>query len=159
MAKKQSKNKASDHPTIRNRRASFDFALGQKFSAGISLTGPEVKSIRLGRAHLRGAYIQVLNGELWLINATINAVPANAAYLPESDQTRNRKLLVKRRELEGIIKAKQQGMSIVPLSISTGTRFIKVLFALGAGKKQYDKRNTIKKRDTERTELRSFKFN
>lgn len=153
MAKKKIQPKKA---TILNRRASFDYALGQKFSAGIELTGPEVKSIRLGRANLRGAYIQILNGELWLVNATVSAVPANTAHLSETAQTRNRKLLVKRRELDGLIKAKQQGMSIIPLSLSTGTRYIKVSFALGTGKKQYDKRQTIKKRDTDRIELRNI---
>lgn len=156
MAKKKRAVKNDKNPSILNRRASFDYALDQKFSGGIALTGPEVKSIRLGRANLRGAYIQILDGELWLINATISPVAGNAAYLDEVTQTRNRKLLVKKRELEGLIKAKQQGMSIIPLSLSTGTRFIKLHFALGTGKKHYDKRNIIKKRDTERIELRSI---
>ncbi len=139
---------------ILNRRAGFDFALGQKYTAGIVLSGPEVKSVRLGRAHLRGAYIQILNGELWLVNATITSVAGNAAHLPEAEQTRHRKLLVKRRELDALIKAKQQGLSLIPLSLSTGTRFIKVTFALGSGKKHYDKRHTIKQRDTDRDTAR-----
>lgn len=151
MAKAKS---ASKPHNILNRRASFDYVLGQKYTAGIALTGPEVKSVRLGRAHLRGAYIQILDGELWLVNATIAAVAGNAAYLTETMQTRNRKLLVKKRELEALTKAKQQGMSLIPLSLSTSSRYIKVTFAIGAGKKHYDKRQAIKKRDTERIELR-----
>lgn len=144
------KAKKSTPGSIRNRRASFDYALQDSYTTGIVLTGPEVKSVRLGRANLRGAYVQILNGELWLINATISPVPGNAAYLTETMQTQNRKLLVKSRELDALIKAKQQGLAIVPLTLHTTGRYIKLTIAVGAGKKRYDKRQTIKQRDTNR---------
>lgn len=146
MSKKKPKKPAS---AIVNRRASYDYALGQKFSAGIALSGTETKSIRLGRAHLRGAYIQVMNNELYLMNATIT--PFQGGTVTSSmEPTRARKLLVKKRELETLKAAKQQGMSLVPTAFTTRTRFIKVEFALGKGKRTYDKRQVIKQRDTER---------
>jgi len=151
------KKKARQQPkSIRNRRASHDYQLGDSFVAGLQLTGAETKSLRLGHGQLRGAYVTIKDGELWLVNATIS--PSSGIPISESGQTRSRKLLAKRREIEQLIQAKQQGQTIIPLEILTQGRYIKLRIAQGRGKKKYDKRQILKKRDEDRAiqqELRS----
>jgi len=142
------KKKASAPKTIQNRRARFDYELGDSVVVGLELTGAEVKSLRMGHGQLRGAYVTVKDNELYLLNGTINGVAGVA--IAEQDQTRTRKLLAKRREIDALIEAKQQGRTIVPLELLTGGRYIKLRIAVGKGKKHYDKRESIKKRDTER---------
>ncbi len=139
---------------ITNKRARFDYDIKDTYQAGLVLTGAEVKSLRMGHGHLRGAYVTVKDGELWLINATITPVNSNARHLPESDQTRTRKLLVKRRELEQLLEAKQQGHTIVPLRLLTQKRYIKCEIAVARGRKQYDKRQVLKQRDQARDAAR-----
>src|SRR5947207_1914959 len=92
---------------IQNRRAKFDYELGDDFVVGLVLSGRETKALRMGHGHLRGAYVTVKDGELWLLNATITSVPA--VSLEEEEQTRSRKLLAKKREVEALIAAKDQG--------------------------------------------------
>jgi SsrA-binding protein len=144
MAKKQS----NQPKKITNRRARYDYELGDSLVVGLELSGAETKSLRMGHGHLRGAYVTVKQGELFLINATI----AGTSGIPidESDQTRARKLLAKKREIQALIDAKQQGRTIVPLEILTGGRFVKLRISVGKGKKRYDKRQTLKRRDQER---------
>ena len=142
------KKKATQAKTISNRRARYDYELGDSLVVGLSLNGRETKALRLGHGQLRGAYVTVKDGELWLINATITGF--NGVKLDESEQTRARKVLAKRREIDALIESKQQGRTVVPLEILTHGRFIKLRIALGKGKKKYDKRETIKKRETER---------
>lgn len=143
------KKKAPQGPKrISNRRARHDYELGDNVTAGIVLSGAETKALRLGHGNLRGAYVTIKNDELWIINATINGT--RGVEIPESDQTRTRKLLVSRREIKHLEDAKQQGRTIVPLEILTGTRYIKVRIAIGKGRKQYDKRQAIKARDESR---------
>jgi SsrA-binding protein len=120
----------------------------KKKKNNIELTGAEVKNLRMGHGQLRGAYVTVKDGELFIINATINGT--NGAPLDESQQTRTRKLLAKRREIDRLIEQKQQGKTIVPTEVLTGGRFIKVRIAIGKGKKLYDKRQTLKERDQSR---------
>jgi SsrA-binding protein len=146
MKKKQGQTKQ-----ILNRRARHDYELGDSLVAGIQLTGGEVKALRTGHGQLRGAYVTVKDNEIWLLNATISGT--NGIPLDEQTQTRTRKLLAKRREIDALIEAKQQGKAIVPLEILTQGRHIKVRIAIGRGKKQYDKRQTLKKRDAERQTL------
>lgn len=142
-------NKKSNQPkTISNRRARHDYELGDSLVVGLELTGAETKSLRLGHGHLRGAYVTVKGDELFLINATIAG--SNGIPIEESDQTRARKVLAKRREIEALMTAKQQGRTIVPLEILTRGRFIKLRISAGKGKKLYDKRQTLKKRDDDR---------
>ncbi len=145
MAKK-SKNTTKK---ITNRRASYDYQLSDSFTAGIVLTGRETKSLRLGHGHIRGAYITFKNNELWLINSTITG--SKGIAIDETEQTRDRKLLVKKNELKAIVQAKNQGLSIIPTEILTGQRYIKLRLSLGRGKKHYDKRQVIKKRDQNRS--------
>lgn len=152
------KKKPNQPKQITNRRARHDYELGDSLIVGLELTGGEVKSLRMGHGQLRGAYVTVKDNELWLFNATVNGT--TGIPLSESEQTRNRKLLAKSREIKALIEAKQQGKTIVPLELLTGGRFIKLRIAVGKGKKQYDKRQTLKARDDDRrahAELKKYR--
>ena len=149
------KKKTAQQPTsgraIVNRRARYDYELGDDLVVGMSLTGREVRAARLGHIQLKGSYVSTRNGELWLTNASISIVnnekgTTNARTVDDSP----RKLLAKRREIEQLEAAKKQGMTIVPTKLLTSGRYIKLVIALGKGKKNYDKRQAIKKRDLER---------
>ena len=144
------KKKVAGSGAINNKRARFDYDLTESFMAGLVLNGPEVRSIRGSHISLTGSFITMKDDEAWLMNATVSAVKTNAAYLPEEMQIRNRKLLLKKRELNALQQAKNQGLSIVPLRVLNKGRFIKIEIAVGKGKRQYDKRQSIKKRDEER---------
>ena len=150
MKKKQATTKQ-----ITNRRARHDYELGDSMVAGIELSGAETKALRMGHGQLRGAYVTVNNGELLLINATISGT--SGIPISESDQTRARKLLAKRKEIDSLIEAKNQGKTIVPLEILTRGRYIKVRISVGRGKKLYDKRQTLKKRDQDRESQAAIK--
>jgi SsrA-binding protein len=143
MAKKKPQTKK-----IQNRRARHDYELGDSLVVGLELTGKETKSLRMGHGHLRGAYVTVKGDELFLINATV----AGTSGIPidESEQTRARKVLAKRREIKALMAAKQQGQTIVPLELLTGGRYIKLRLSVGRGKKRYDKRHALKARDDQR---------
>lgn len=141
--------------SLRNRRASFDYALEDTLVAGLQLTGAETKSLRHGHGHLKGAYVTTKNDELWLINATITG--SNAVPIDESDKTRARKLLAKRSEIDALLAAKKQGRSIVPLEILNRGKFIKIRIAVGKGKKTTDKRQTIKAREDRISAQRAIK--
>lgn len=143
------RKKTATPKQITNRRARFDYELGDSLVVGVELTGAETKALRMGHGQLRGAYVTLKQNELFLINATISGT--NGVPIAESDQTRARKLLAKRREINHLVEAKQQGKTIVPLELLTGGRFIKLRIALGRGKKQYDKRQTLKARDENRS--------
>lgn len=148
------KKKSNQPKSISNRRARHDYELGDSLVVGLELTGAEAKSLRMGHGHLRGAYVTAKSGELFLINATI----AGTAGIPisESDQTRARKVLAKRREIKALLETKQQGKTIVPLEILTRGRFIKLRISVGRGKKRYDKRQALKRRDQEREARRAM---
>ena len=149
------KKKQTSAKKITNKRARFDYDLDAVFVAGISLTGAETKALRMGHGHLRGAYVTVKDSELYLLNATITGF--NGVKLEESEQTRSRKLLLKRREIDNIIEQKNQGKSIIPTELLTGGRYIKLRLAIGTGRKKYDKREVIKKRDQNRDNLRELR--
>ena len=142
------KKQAGRTKAIVNRRARHDYTVDDSLLVGMQLTGPETKALRNGHGQLRGAYVNVLNNELWLINATISPMPG--VPISESDQTRSRKLLAKRREIDRLVTSKQQGQTIIPLEMLTGGRYIKLRIAAARGKKQYDKRQTLKARDESR---------
>jgi SsrA-binding protein len=133
---------------IVNRRAKFDYELGDSLVVGLQLTGAETKALRMGHGQLRGAYVTVKDNELWLINSQINS--AKGVNISEDDEIRSRKLLAKRREIDALIQAKQDGRTIVPLELLTQGRYIKLRIAVGRGRKHYDKRETIKRRQQER---------
>ena len=149
------KKHAHQTKQIVNRRARHDYELGDSLVVGVSLTGAETKNLRLGHGQLRGSYVNVKDNELWLVNAAINGT--NSIPIGESDQTRNRRLLAKRREIDALIQAKQQGQTIVPLELLTHGRYIKLRIAIGRGKKLYDKRETLKRRDEQRSIAQAIK--
>lgn len=151
------KKKAPDAKRITNRRARHDYELGDSLVVGVELNGRETKALRMGHGQLQGAYVTVKDGELWLINARIHGT----AGIPigEEEQTRSRKLLAKRREIEALIAAKQQGRTIVPLELLTQSRYIKLRIAVGRGKKKYDKRQTLKARQDQRNAQRAIARN
>lgn len=142
------KKKPDQIKRISNRRARHDYELGDSLVVGLELSGAETKSLRMGHGQLRGAYVTVKQDELFLINATISGTAG--IPIDESDQTRARKLLAKRREIKALIDAKQQGKTIVPLEMLTGGRYIKLRISVGRGKKYYDKRHALKARDDAR---------
>lgn len=132
------KSKTNDMVTV-NRRARYDYALGDEIVVGMVLTGLEVRSIRDHHVQLRGSFVTVRNGELWLNNLTLGAETA-----------RNIKLLATRKQIVALERERVAGSTIVPVRILGGARYIKLVIAVGKGKKKYDKRETIKKRDIER---------
>lgn len=142
------KKKPNQPKTISNRRARHDYELGDSLVVGLELSGAETKSLRMGHGQLRGAYVTVKQEELFLINATISGT--TGILISESEQTRPRKLLAKKREINALVAAKQQGNTIVPLEILTSGRYIKLRISSGRGKKHYDKRQTLKARDDAR---------
>ena len=119
-----------------NLRARFDYQLGEELSCGMMLSGPEVRLIRDHHVHLKGSFVVIKNGELWLNNLTLG-----------SDTARNLKLLVTKKQLATLARAKQDGFQLVPVRLLAGGRYIKLVIATGRSKKKYDKRETIKKRD------------
>lgn len=154
----QKKKPATKPGAVLNRRARFDYALGEEIVAGLSLTGQEVRAARDGHIQLRGSFVSIKDDELWLNNASFSLKlnekgNANARTIDTSP----RKLLVKRKQIDVLKASKQQGMSIVPTKLITKGRFIKVVIALGKGKKNYDKRETIKRRDQDRDTKRAIK--
>lgn len=149
------KKKANAPKTIQNRRARFDYELGDAVVVGLELTGAEAKSLRMGHGSLRGAYVTVKDNELYLLNGMINGT--NGIYIAEQDQSRTRRLLAKRREIDALVEAKHQGRTIVPLELLTRGHYIKLRIAVGKGKKRYDKRQTMKARDESRQINRAMK--
>lgn len=146
-AKKKLPKKPS---AILNRRASFDYALGDDLTTGIVLNGREARAARDGRVQLKGSFVTIRNNELWLNNASFS-LKLNSKGINESTvDTTARKLLASRKQIDELADRKQQGMSIVPLRLLTQGRYIKLVIALGKGKKNYDKRQAIKKRDQDR---------
>ncbi len=144
--------------TIVNRRASFDYALDEDLVVGIALTGPETRAARDGHIQLKGSFVTIRGGELWLNNASFSLkLNERGKVGARSIDTSPRKLLAKRKQIDDLAARKQSGMSIVPLKLLTGGRFVKVVIALGKGKKNYDKRETLKRRDQERDTQRVLK--
>ncbi len=142
---------------ISNRRAFHDYQIHDEYSVGIALSGREVKAVRTGRVSLKGSYVTIKDGELWLINASFSVIHTEPGQSNVSVDSRPRKLLAKTKEITQIKTAKDQGMTIVPLSMTTRTRYLKVKIATAKGKKLHDKRASIKQRDIERENARSFK--
>lgn len=153
------KKKVSTTPkAVLNRRARFDYALGEEIVAGIALTGQEVRAARDGHIQLKGSFVTVKNDELWLNNASFSLkLNEKGKVGARSIDTTPRKLLASRKQIDSLVAQKQSGMSIVPLKLLTTGRFIKVVIALGKGKKSYDKRETIKRRDQDRDTKRALK--
>jgi SsrA-binding protein len=150
------KKKRQQHKTIQNRRARFDYELGDSIVVGLELTGAEAKSLRLGHGQLQGAYVTIKDDQLWLVNAAV--IGSSGIPITEADKTRTRRLLAKHREINAFMQAKQDGRTIVPLEILNRGRYVKLRIAIGKGKKKYDKRQTLKKRDEERSIATALKY-
>jgi SsrA-binding protein len=155
MAKKQAKKRGTNQ--IVNRRARFDYELGDEIVAGLSLTGQEVRAARDGHVQLKGAFVSVKSGELWLNNASFSLKLNEKGEGNRSIDTSPRKLLVSRKQLDNFDSARQQGMTIVPTKLLTTGRYIKLVIALGKGKRRYDKRQVLKKRAETRDMNRALK--
>ena len=149
---------ATSEPKIvtQNRRARHDYHILDRYEAGMALTGSEIKSVRAGRVNLRDSYVAVRDGELWLINTHI------ATYDPASrlnhEPRRDRKLLMHRRQINRLVRDMQEpGYTVVPLRVYLKNNWAKVEIALARGKRQYDKRQTIAKREADRQIRRTLK--
>jgi len=143
---------------IYNKKAHFDYELLEKFTAGIELLGFEVKSLRQKQGSLEGAYVSVRGGEAYLINASIP--PFQPGNTPKDyDPMRNRRLLLTKKEI-ALLAANEskKGLTIVPVSVYNHGRKIKVEIAIARGKKKFDKRETLKARETEREIRRTLKY-
>lgn len=148
---------ATSKTVAQNRRAHFEYALGDRFEAGLVLTGTEVKSLRAGRANIEDAYGSHKNGEIWLWNM----------FIPEYEQgnranhepRRGRKLLLHGRQIRRLIgELKVQGTTLVPLNVYFNKNgFAKIEVAVGKGKKQYEKRESIKQREWDKQRSRLLK--
>ena len=136
--------------SIKNRRASYEYFLVQTFTAGIVLTGTEIKSVREGKVNLKDGYCFMDKGELWIKNMHIS--PYKFGSYSNHDPMRERKLLLTKRELKKIeSKLKEKGLTVVPVELYINERgFAKIDISLAKGKKYYDKRNTLKTKDTKR---------
>ncbi len=151
------KKKQNKPQAIVNRRASFDYALGDELVAGIALTGRETRAARDGRVQLKGSFVTIRNNELWLNNASFSLALNTKGQSETTVDTSPRKLLASRKQIDALAAQKQEGMTIVPLRLLTKGRYIKLVIALGKGKKNYDKRQAIKKRDQERENARAIR--
>jgi SsrA-binding protein len=154
MAKKKP---AKNPKSIVNRRARFDYELGDEIVAGIALTGPETRAARDGHIQLKGSFVTIRGNELWLNNASFSLRLNQRGSTDRTVDTSPRKLLASRKQIDTLAERKKSGMTIVPTKLLTTGRFIKVVIALGKGKKNYDKRETIKRREQERDSLRAIK--
>ncbi|MEA2063449.1 MAG: SsrA-binding protein SmpB [Gemmatimonadota bacterium] len=154
------KKAAGEDPGIkmvcRNRRAGHLYELLEEFEAGLVLTGTEVKSLREGKASLPESYAVVRDGEMFLVGCHINEYTAGNRY--NHDPVRDRKLLLSAREIRRLVsKVEEKGLTLVPLSIYFRGSWAKVKLALGRGKKLYDKRQDIKRREADRETSRAMR--
>lgn len=152
------KKKKPTTGAIVNRRASFDYALEEDLVTGIVLTGPETRAARDGHVQLKGSFVNIRDSELWLNNASFSLkLNEKGKVGARTIDTTPRKLLASRKQIDNLQARKQAGMSIIPTKLLTRGRYIKAVIALGKGKKTYDKRETMKRRDQERDIQRELK--
>jgi len=139
-----------------NRRAAHDYHIEDRLEAGLVLTGTEIKSVRAGRVHLRDGYVQVRDGELWLSN--VHIAPYDPAGRRGHDPLRPRKLLLHRWEIDRLIgRVQERGYTIIPLRMYLKEGRAKVEIGLARGKRKYDKRAAIARRDADRELQREWK--
>ena len=157
MPKKPSVKSRKPAPIV-NRRARFDYELGEEIIAGLVLTGLEVRAARDGHIQLKGAYVTIRNNELWLNNASFSL--KNNEHGQAGERTVDsspRKLLVSRKQITTLAARKKDGLTIVPTKLLTTGRHIKLVIALAKGKKRWDKRETMKRRDQDREAHRAMR--
>jgi SsrA-binding protein len=150
-----SDRRPADRTVATNRRARHDYAIEDSFEAGIVLTGPEVKSLRAGRATLSDAYARVADGEVWMEN--LHIPPYEMADTRGYDPKRPRKLLLHKEEIRRLVgKTAERGLTLIPMKIYFTRGIAKVELGLGRGKRQYEKRQTIAEREHRREIERAF---
>ncbi|MBU2542769.1 SsrA-binding protein SmpB [Patescibacteria group bacterium] len=133
-----------------NKKAKYDYEILDTFEAGLILTGQEVKSIRTGHVSLKGAFVNIHGNEAFLVNVHISKYKF-AGTIKDYDPERSRKLLLKRKEIDYLRgKSQEKSLTIIPLSVYNKGRHIKVEIGVGKGKKKYDKRDSIKRRELKR---------
>ncbi len=154
---KQKKSTATDAKIARNKRARHDYFIEDTYEAGLQLEGWEVKSLRAGRAQITESYVHVRDGEGWLVGAHISPLNTASTHI-SPNPTRTRKLLLHRHELDRLIGAvERKGYTLVPLNLHWSRGRAKLDIGLAKGKKQADKRATIKDRDWQRQKARILK--
>ena len=152
------KKKADKKIKIQNKKARFDYSLLKKFEAGVVLYGHEVKAVRTGKASLVSSHIVIRDNEAYLVGASISTY--QEANTPDSyEPERTRKLLLNKKEIEELAEAeKTKGLTVVPLAWYNKNRMLKLEIAIAKGKKDYDKREALKERDSKRSIRRSLKM-
>jgi len=150
-------NKDQEKNITVNRKARHEYAILQTIEAGIVLQGTEVKALRQGKANLVDSYASVEKGEVWLMSANISAY--EQGNINNHEPTRRRKLLLNKNEIRKLIgKVKEKGLTLIPLRLYFKNGKVKVELAIAKGKKVYDKREAIAKRDFQRDQERRFKY-
>ncbi len=143
--------------SVYNKRAHFDYEISDKYEAGLVLTGQEVKSVKTGHISIKESFVTVKGNELYLTNANI-PLYQHAGKIASYEPTRPRKILLKKSEIKRLIgKVRTEGLTLVPISIYTKKRLLKLEFGIGKGKKKTDKRQTISKREDERRMQRALR--
>lgn len=144
-------------PLAQNKKAQHDYTILDTYEAGIILTGTEIKSIRKSQIQLKDGFVRIANGEAWLTNVYI--APFDHGNINNVNELRTRKLLLKRKEINKLnSKINGTGMTIIPLQVYIKNGIAKILIGLAQGKKQYDKRETLKRKDQNRDIARSLKI-
>lgn len=139
-----------------NRKARHEYELGDRYEAGMVLTGTEVKSLRMGKANLTDGYVRIINGEAWMLGVHISPYPM--AYFNNHDPLRKRKLLLRHQELKRLYgRLNEQGQSLIPLKLYFKNGLAKAELSLARGKKNYDKRHSLKEADAKRDMSRALR--
>lgn len=148
--------KGSGNVIAQNKKAGFDYFIEETMEAGIVLQGTEIKSARNGKVQLKDAFVRIRGGEAWISNMHIS--PYEQGNIFNHDPTRSRKLLLHKKQIRELeAHAKEQGVTIVPLKMYLKDGFAKVLIGVGKGKKNYDKREDLKRKDAKREIDRAMK--
>ncbi|MCL2444577.1 SsrA-binding protein [Candidatus Saccharibacteria bacterium] len=154
---KDKKKKRISTGVIANRRAKFDYELEDELRVGMSLDGRRVRAARDGHVSLQGAYVTARDGQLWLNGASFTLRMNTRGGEERAVDSSAVRLLATKEQIFAMEREKKDGMTVVPTKLLTKGRFIKLVVAVGKGKKKYDKRETIKRRDTEREHRRMLK--
>ena len=140
-----------------NKKAYYDYFIEDKYEAGLVLHGTEVKSLRMGKCSIKESYVQIINGEVYIIN--MNITPYEKGNIFNRDPLRPKKLLLHKQEINKLAgKTSQQGYTIVPLQVYISNGKMKIENGVGKGKKNYDKRDPIAKKDQQREAQKEFKI-
>ena len=140
-----------------NKKADYDYFIEDKYEAGLVLHGTEVKSLRMGKCSIKESYVQIINGEVFIIN--MNITPYEKGNIFNRDPLRPKKLLLHKQEINKLAaQTAQQGYTIVPLQVYISNGKMKIEIGVGKGKKNYDKRDSIAKKDQQREAQKEFKI-